>query len=111
MHVGSKAGMAPPRFMGRRMRTAAAGGARPIGTAAAARDDNSSRSAWTDAAAACQRACGSCMHVLWGPPRQSGRRRRGARVPSIGLMHPGKCVASAVSGRMQRERVRHVGRQ
>jgi hypothetical protein len=77
------------------LRTAAAGRAGPASMAATVCGDNSS-SAQTGAAAAC-RWRGRCMHALWGPPRQSGRRRRGARVPFVGRMHLGKCVAYALS--------------
>jgi hypothetical protein len=69
----------------------------PVGVAAAACGDNSSSSAWTGAPAAYQRAGRSCMHALWGPPKQSGRRSHGARVPLVGRMHRRKCVVCAVS--------------
>jgi hypothetical protein len=49
----------------------------------------SSSSAWTSAAATCWRAGRSYMDVLWPPPRQSGRWRRGARVSSVDRMHLG----------------------
>jgi hypothetical protein len=65
--------------MCRHMRTAAAGEPRSIGTA-------------TGAVAACRQASRNYMYALWGLLRQSGRRRRGARVLSIGRMHPDKCV-------------------
>jgi hypothetical protein len=79
----------PPTCMQRRMCTAAAGGA---GLAVAARgralfDDNSSNVP----------VGGQELHACAvGPPRQSGRRRHGADVPSGGRIHPGKCVACAV---------------
>ena len=49
------------------------------------------------------------MHALWGLPRQSGRWRHSACVPSVGRMHPRKCVTRVVSCRMQREYVKRVG--
>jgi hypothetical protein len=112
IRTGSEAGTAPPTCMRRCMRTAASGWTAPAGEAAVALgDNNSSSSARTGAAATCRRSGRSCMHVLWDPPRQSGRQRRGARVPSVGSMHPGKCAVCAVSCHMQRERVRRVGEQ
>jgi hypothetical protein len=79
----------PPTCMHRRMCTAVAGGA---GLAAAARgralfdDNNSSVLVGGQELLAC----------AVGPPKQSGRRRHGADVPSSGRIHPGKCVACAV---------------
>ena len=68
-----------------------------------ARQQQRAATTWTGATAACRRAGKSCMHALWDLPRQSGRRRRGARVPSVGRMHPGKCVACVVSCRYSGE--------
>jgi hypothetical protein len=73
-------------------------------------DRHDSSNARTSAAGACLQVGRSYTHVLWAPTRQSGRPRRGARVPSVGRMHPGKCVICVVSCRMQRERVRRTGR-
>jgi hypothetical protein len=36
-----------------------------------------------------------------GPSRQSGRQRHDARVPSVGRMHPWKCVVYAISYRIR----------
>jgi hypothetical protein len=90
------------------MRTAAAGGARQADTPAAACLGQQQQHA--DRCGSSVPAGRSCMCALWGPPRQSVRRRRGVCVPFVGHMHPRKCVACVVFCRMQRERVRRVGR-
>jgi hypothetical protein len=107
----SEAGVATPTCMCRRMRTVAVGRARPPSVAAVVRGDNSRRSAQTGAAAMYRRAGRSCMHALWGAPKQSGRRGHGACIPSIGCMHPEKYIAYVVSCRMQRKRIRRVSEQ
>jgi hypothetical protein len=94
--------MPTPTCMHKHIRTVVVGGPRPTGAVAGARNDNSSYT-WTGAAAASRRTGRSCMHALWGPPKQSGRQRHGARIPSIGRMHLEKCVACAISCRMQRD--------
>jgi hypothetical protein len=102
--AGSEADAVAPTCM----RTPEAGKAGPAGAAAAARGDNNM---WIGVAAACRRAGKSCMHALWGLPKQSGRRGCGADVPSVDRMHPGKYVTCVVSYCMQRERVKRVGGQ
>jgi hypothetical protein len=112
VHAGSEVGAATHTCMRMHICTAAVGAAGPTGTTSATRGDNnnSSSTAQIGAAIACRQTGRSCMHALWGPPRQSGRRRYDAHVLSVSRMHPGKCVACAVSCRMQRERVRRVSR-
>jgi hypothetical protein len=61
------------------------GRAGPAGAAAAARGSNNN--VWIGVAAACRRAGKSCMHALWGLPKQSGRRGCGADVPSVNRIH------------------------
>jgi hypothetical protein len=113
VHAGSEVGAATHTCMRMHICTAAVGAAGPTGTTSATRGDNnnSSSTAQIGAAIACRQTGRSCMHALWGPPRQSGRRRYDARVLSVSRMHPGKCVACAVFCRMQRERVRRVSGQ
>jgi hypothetical protein len=49
------------------------------------------------------------MHVLWGLPRQSGRRRRDARVP-FRWPHASEEVRH-LRRFLPQERIRHVGGQ
>jgi hypothetical protein len=75
MHVGSEVCSACPICMCRRMRIATTGEARPTGAHGSI--------ARTGAAAACQRSGRICLHVLWGPSRQSRKQRHSARVPPL----------------------------
>jgi hypothetical protein len=75
MHVGSEVCSACPICMCRRMRIATTGEARPTGAHGSI--------VRTGAAAACQRSGRICLHVLWGPSRQSRKQRHSARVPPL----------------------------
>jgi 3-methyladenine DNA glycosylase Mpg len=94
IRAGSEADAAAPTCRRRRVRTATAGGAGPARVVAAMRQQQQQQ---------CMDRCDSSVQAgelhscVVGPPRQSGSQRRGARVPSVSRLHPGKCVACAVS--------------
>jgi hypothetical protein len=80
-----------PTRMHKHVRTKTAGEAGLAGVATAAATERTQ--VWQQHAGG---RAGATLHALWGLPRQSGRSRCGARIPSIGHMHLGKCVACVV---------------